>query len=430
MTGFVVAAVAMTAIAVLLLLRPLLAPRPPREIERAGANLAILRDQLAELDADLRAGTLQESQYREAKAELERRVLAEVKAERAAANAAPLVPSAGRRMAVLAALAIPTAAGALYWQLGNHDALDPEKVAATSTPAAGDAHSITPDQLQEMVGRLAKRLEQEPDNVQGWSILARSYYLMQRFPDAAAAYERLAKLLPGDADVLAEHADALAMAQARNLAARPSEIVEQALKVDPKHPKALALAGTAAFDRKDYRRAVEYWERMLGELPADSPLRQPMLASIAEARELGGLKAGTGPIAKPAPPAAAPATATAREAAATARIRGTVTLAPAVAAKADPNDTVFIFARAVEGPRMPLAIVRKQVKDLPAAFSLDDSMAMSPGMSLAQFPRVVVAARVSKAANAVPQPGDLEGVSAPVAVGTADVAVVIDKVLP
>jgi cytochrome c-type biogenesis protein CcmH len=440
-TLFVVVAAAMTAIALLLVLRPLLARRTTTDVERAGTNLAVIRDQLAELDADLRAGTLTEAQHRESKAELERRVLAEVKAERAAAKAPVAASSGGRRTALVAAVLVPLAAGALYWQLGSRDVFDPQKMAAAQ--AAGEQHQITDEQLEEMVGRLSKRLEQEPDNAQGWAILARSYYVMQRFPEAAAAYERLAKLAPGNADVLSDWADALAMAQNRNLAGRPAEIIAQALQADPNHLKTLALAGTLAFDRKDYTQAVELWERLLGKLPAESPMRQGIASSIAEARQLGGMKPPAEPLAKgpaaplaqaPAAPLAkapvAPAEATPFTATSGASIRGTVTIAPAIAAKASPNDTVFIFARAVDGPRMPLAIVRKQVKDLPATFSLDESMAMSPGMSLASFPRVVVGARVSKVANAAPQPGDLEGQSQPVDVGAANVAVVIDRILP
>lgn len=430
MTAFVLVAAVMTAVAVLLVLQPLLARRAAQDVERASANLAILKDQLAELDADLRAGTLTEAQHRESKAELERRVLAEVKAERAAAQAVPAVSAAGRRMGLVAAVLVPLVATALYWQLGNHDAFDPEKIAAAAAEqaAGGEEHQITPEQLQEMVGRLAKRLEQEPDNAQGWSILARSYYVMNRFPEAAAAYERLAKLVPGDADVLADYADALAMAQGRNLSGKPADLVAQALKANPDHPKSLALAGTAAFDRKDYKQAIAHWERLYGTLPNESPMKQAIASSIAEAQELGGMKKDARPLAAPAPQASAASPPSA--ASGSANIRGTVTIAPAIAAKAAPEDTVFIFARAAEGPRMPLAIVRKQVRDLPASFSLDESMAMSPGMSIASFPRVVVGARVSKAANAVPQPGDLEGLSAPVEVGAANVAIVIDKVLP
>jgi cytochrome c-type biogenesis protein CcmH len=427
-TAFVVAAAVMTAIAMLLVVRPLLARRSSADVERAGANLAILKDQLAELDADLAAGTLTEARHRESKAELERRVLAEVKAERAAAQGAAAPQNAGKRTALVAALLVPLAAAGLYWQLGNRDVFDPQKM--TAVTQAGEDHQVTPEQLEEMVGRVVKRLEQEPDNPQGWEILARSYYVMQRFPEAAQAYERLAKLAPGNADVLADWADALAMAQNRNLAGKPSEIIAQALAADPNHLKTLALAGTAAFDRKDYRQAVDLWERLLAKLPANSPMREPITASVAEARQLGGLKPSAGPLAAaPAAPAAA-APASGKSAPSAANVRGTVTLAPAIAANADPNDTVFIFARAAEGPRMPLAVLRKQVKDLPATFSLDDSMAMSPGMTLASVPRVVVGARVSKGANATPQPGDLEGQSPPVAVGAANVAVVIDKVLP
>jgi cytochrome c-type biogenesis protein CcmH len=428
-TAFVVAAAVMTAIAVLLVLRPLLARRGSVDVERAGANLAILKDQLAELDADLRAGTLTEAQHRESKAELDRRVLSEVKAERAAAGGTAAPQSAGKRTALVAALVVPLAAAGLYWQLGSRDVFDPQKMAAATQ--GGEDHQVTPEQLEEMVGRVVKRLEQEPDNPQGWEILARSYYVMQRFPEAAQAYERLAKLAPGNADVLADWADALAMAQNRNLSGKPSEIIAQALAADPSHLKTLALAGTAAFDRKDYRQAVELWERLLAKLPADSPMRQPITASVAEARQLGGLERAASPLAAaPATPAPAASPASGKSAQGVGNIRGTVALAPAIAAKADPNDTVFIFARAAEGPRMPLAVLRKQVKDLPTAFSLDDSMAMSPGMTLASVPRVVVGARVSKGADATPQPGDLEGQSPPVAVGAANVAVVIDKILP
>jgi cytochrome c-type biogenesis protein CcmH len=433
-SGFIVVAVAMTALAVVLLVRPLLARRSSLAVERAGANLAILKDQLAELDADLRAGTLDPAQHRESKAELERRVLAEVKAERAQAGTTThLAPRAGARTAMIAAVVIPLAAAALYWQLGHHDALDPEKMAGT-TQTSGE-HQITPQQLEEMVGRLAQRLEQEPENANGWAVLARSYYVMQRFPEAAAAYERLAKLAPADADVLADQADALAMAQGRSLAGRPAEIIQQALQADPNHWKALALAGSAAFERRDYRGAITYWERLLAALPADSPIRDSIASSLKEARDLGALKSGTAPLAQ-APSGggvAAPTTQAPPDRAAAAKattIRGTVALAPGIAAMADPNDTVFIFARAADGPRMPLAIVRRQVKDLPATFALDDSMAMSPGINLSSVPRVVVGARVSRNANAVPQPGDLEGHSAPVPVGAADVAVVIDKVVP
>jgi cytochrome c-type biogenesis protein CcmH len=250
-------------------------------------------------------------------------------------------------------------------------------------------------------------------------MLGRSYYVLNRFDDAARAYERAVALMPDNADMLADYADTLAVTQGRSLDGKPLEMVERALAIDPKQWKALALAGTAAFDRKDYKSAIGYWERMKGSVPPGSELARSVDQSIAEARALGGAGAATKASAPPSPPAPAKAA-----------IAGIVKLSPAMAAKAAPDDTVYIFARAVEGPRMPLAIMRKQVKDLPADFALDDSMAMTDAARLSGFGEVVVGARVSKSGNATPQSGDLEGQSPPVKVGAKDVAIVIDRARP
>ena len=220
---------------------------------------------------------------------------------------------------------------------------------------------------------------------------------------------------------------------------KPLELVTRALAADPTQWKALALAGTEAFDRKDYARAVAYWERMKASVPPASQIAQSIDASIAEARELGGLKATTAAATAPAPPAmtkgpAAAAASTAAKApvagASGGTVAGTVTLAPALAAKVSPNDVVFIFARPVQGPRMPLAIMKKQVRDLPIAFTLDDSMSMSPTTTLSSAGEVIVGARVSRSGQAMPQSGDVEGFSPPVKVGARGVAVIIEKAIP
>jgi cytochrome c-type biogenesis protein CcmH len=263
------------------------------------------------------------------------------------------------------------------------------------------------------------------------------------------AFERATTLVPGNADLLANYADSVGAAEGR-LNGNALDIITRALKADPSHWKALALAGSAAFERKDYRRAVAYWERMKASVPADSPLAGSIDASIAEARELGGLKAAAAPTADAAgaalaggsaklPPTATaaggsakvPPTATTASAAPRgAAIAGSVQLAPALAAKAAPTDTVFIFVRAAEGPKMPLAILRKQVKDLPARITLDDSLAMAPDMALSKFSDVIVGARVSKSGNATPQRGDLEGFSGVVKTGASGIVVVINRALP
>lgn len=428
MTLFAVAAGLLVIVALAWLIVPLMRAGGAREVERGASNVAILRDQLAELDADLRAGTLSQAQFDQAREELERRVLEEAAQESRPAPAA----RGGPWTAVALAVTIPIAAGLLYLQLGSPDAFRPQQ-----TGRGDPGHQFSQEEIDGLIAKLEARLKANP-NPEGFLILARTYYALQRFPEAVAAFERVGEEGLRDPDYLADYADALAVVQGGKLAGKPLELVKRALALDPNHLKALALAGSEAFARKDYKTAVAYWERVRAAAPADSPFAQSIVASIDEARQLGGLGSAAPPAAAPKAPVASaphpplPATAPAAPTAAAsgARVAGVVTLAPALAAKADPNDTVFVFARAAEGPRIPLAIVKRQVKDLPLEFNLDDTQAMAPGMALSNFADVVVGARVSKTANATPQAGDLEGLSKTVRVGATDVAVVIDKVLP
>ena len=229
---------------------------------------------------------------------------------------------------------------------------------------------------------------------------------------------RAAKLVPGDAQLLADYADALGMAQGRSLKGEPSRIIARALAVDPDHFKALALAGTAAFEIHDYAAAVRYWERLTQKMPPDSEFAQAIASSLAEARQLAG---NTAPAAKAKPSAAA----------AEPVIRGTVRLSPQLAAKVSPDDTVFVFARAINGPRIPLAVRRFRVAQLPVTFVLDQSAAMSPEMTLAQHSEVTVGARISKSGSPGSKSGDLEGFRQPVKVGgSASIEIVIDALVP
>ncbi len=433
MITFVILAALMVAAALAWVLVPLLRGHQGAGVIREASNVALLRDQLTELDADLASGTLARDQYEQARRELEQRVLDEAKAPAAAAG--DIAPRAGAWTAAILGGAIPIVAVVLYLVLGGPQALAP---GAVQTAATGNEHDLSPQQVEAMVDKLVARLEKEPDNAEGWVILARTYYSMNRYPEATKAFDRAVALVPDSADLLADYADALGAAQGNTLAGKPMELVERALKIDPTHWKALALAGTAAFDRKDYKTAVELWERLKKTVPPTSPIAGSIDNSIAEARALGGMKPATPeavaatpalpPAAAAVPKAAPPATAAA--AAPGAAVAGTVKLSPALAAQAAPTDVVFIFARAAQGPRMPLAILRKQVKDLPVTFSLDDSMAMTPEMKLSNFPSIVVGARISKSGNAVPQSGDFEGLSAPTAAGASGISVVIDRTLP
>ena len=435
MIAFVSIAAAMLVAALAWVLVPLLRGTHREGVVREASNVAILRDQLAELETDLANGTMPREQYEQARRELETRVLEE---SRAAPGAAAGPSHTGAYTAAVLGGALPIAAAVLYFILGSYQALAPGAMTA-ARPDGNAQHDLSPQKVSEMAASLAAKLEKEPDNAAGWSTLAHTYYSLSRFPEAVAAYERAEKLLPDDADLLADYADALG-ALNQSLVGKPTELVNRALKANPSQWKALALAGTIAFDRKDYKQAVVYWEQLKATLPPGSDIARSIEASIAEARGLGKIGAEAVPpaspaaamaAAKPAPAPAAPAPAKAASAAIPgAAVSGEVKLAPALAKGASPNDPVFVIARAAEGPKMPLAIVRKQVKDLPFTFALDDSLAMSPEMKISNFAEVVVTARISKTGSAMPAAGDLEGSSKPVRIGTQGISVVIDGTRP
>lgn len=425
MTGFVIAALVMVAIGLAWMVLPLLRGGARAKVDRTAVNLGILKDQLAELEAEHARGAIADEQYAATKADLQQRVLDETQAEPAAAEA-PRVTQVGKLTAAAVVLIVPIASAMMYVRFGDLSAFNP-----LARQGAEAAHQFSPDDLEKMTRRLAERLTREPDNANGWLTLARTYYSMNRFAEAAAAFEKLVELVPDDASLLADYADSLAMAQGRKIAGKPLELINRALKIDPLQWKALAMAGTEAFDRKDYKSAVELWEKLQASLPPEAPMKQQLTGSINEARSRAGMPqvaAAPPAAAPPAGPAAAPKPA-AEAAASSGRVGGTVTLSAELRAKVGPDDSVIIFARPASGTRMPLALTRVLAKELPKTFSLDDSMAMSPEFTLSKFDEVIVGARVSKSGSPMPQKGDFEGLSKPVKVGRADVAITIDTEL-
>ena len=285
--------------------------------------------------------------------------------------------------------------------------------------SGGPEAAPTREQVEALVAKLAERMQSRPDDAEGWLMLARSQMMLGRLLEALAAFERLIQLRPDDANTLVDYADALAVKNGRSLEGEPLRLIERALKLEPDHLKALALAGSAAFNRQDDIKAVLYWDRAVSIGPPEHEIVQMARDGAAAARERSKM-----PVAAAAAPVAAPV------AAAASAVSGTVRLSAALKAQASPDDVVFIFARPADGSRMPLAILRKQVKDLPAAFTLDDSLAMSPAARLSLAQQVIVGARISKSGQAMPQPGDLQGLSAPVKVGTTGLVVEISTQLP
>lgn len=375
MIAFWTAAVALAVLAWLILVRPGHVRRP--DATRAGdANLGLLRAQLAGLDAELARGSIDAAESADARAEIERRVLDEAGVGQP--SSASVRHARGLSTGASAGLALGIAAVAfgLYGFLGRPDALTQPAVASSSPAPAAD--EVSPQAVQAMLDGMARQMAAQPPgstDASGWTLLARSYAALRRFEDASRAYARAIALTPDDAQLLADQADVLSMLQDGHTAGEPQRLIERALQLDPQNRKAIALAALAA--------------------PSDAKETLPSPASKSQGA-----------------------------------IHGRITLAPELAARVRPDDTVFVFARAENGPRMPLAIARYRAGDLPLDYRLDDTSAMSPALRLSAHARVVVGARVSRTADATPQPGDPIGRSHAVDTGGGNVDVAIDSVQP
>ena len=432
MSLFLVFFAGLVALALLLLLPGLLRRRGPAHavagaVDARRANLAVLREQLAALDAELRSGALDPEQHRLARIEIERRALEEEQVR----EQAPAPRRAGKTALALG-LFIPLFVFVVYALVGDPQAMLPP----SGSVAAGPAGEVSMAQIEAMVDKLAQRLEAkttaEAGDDKAWTMLARSFAALQRYPEASRAYGRARALSPDNAQLLADHADVLAMLQGQSVQGEPRKLVDRALQLDPKNLKALALAGSAAFELKDYATALKYWGEARQVAPAGSEFATGLESSMQQAREAaaGGGPAGSAATTAAVAPTPAQALSMPQPVAPGAATHGVVRLDGALAAKVAPGDTVFVFARAAQGPRMPLAIIKRTVADLPLAFSLDDNSAMSPELKLSRFPSVVIGARISRSGDAMPRRGDLVGQVGPVDTGSGNLVIVIDAVQP
>ena len=261
------------------------------EEERRQANIAVYRDQLSELEADLQNGIVSEEQYSQDRDEIERRLLEDTATVKSKEK--PTTPPAtARTTAYTLALALPLVAISFYLKVGNPKAITGSPAAtvpANATAPAGPPQR-TQEQIEANVAKLAERLKSNPSDAQGWTMLARSYSSMEKYAEAAAAYGKATELTPKDADLWAEYAFASAMAAGRSLQGKPKELIDRALKVDPDNAKALQLAGSAAFEAKDYNKAVSYWERVLKKVPPGSEVAETITSRINEAKALAAGK--------------------------------------------------------------------------------------------------------------------------------------------
>lgn len=445
MTSFWVVAGIFIVAALMFVLPTLLRSRRDKNelLEREAANIAIYRDQFAELDNDLRNDILSQEQYDKSKQELHKRMLQDLAASSNNSSPPSIVKSRGIATTAIILLAVPITAVSLYMVLGDTRGLLPQSQLASATQFHSEDMTGMPPghtEIKSVVDNLIARLNENPEDIEGWVMLGRTFAIMGQFDEASATYAKLIEMIPDSAPLLSDYADVLAMTNNGSLMGKPAELINRALEIDPDYPKALALAGTVEFEQEEYNQAAVYWERLLSVIPPESQLAKSVGDSIAQAKSLatkGEEKSTPMQLAQnsnistdmPAETKQQRVSEKTDDTKAT-TISGTVTLSPSLANKVSSSDTLFVYARAKTGPKMPLAILRLNAKDLPATFSLNDDMAMTPTMKMSSFPEVVINARISKTGQAMPASGDLEGYSQPVKIGDKDVTVVIDQIIP
>lgn len=408
---FITVALAMVAV-------PLLRNRTVYDTDRNEQNIIIARERLAELRQEREQGLIADEAFEQTKLELEKVLAGDLGQEEPVAMA----NRGGKALLATLAVAVPLLTVALYYQLGAPRYLN---VSAQNQGVDIAAHAVNGDpsatlSLAEMAERLEQRQKKTPDNADGWFMLGRTYMAMKDYTRSVAAFEQLQRLLGDEPQVLLSLADALAMAQGGSIGGRPSELVDKALAAEPNNATALWMAGIAAAERSEFQQALDYFTRLKPQLADDPGAMAELRPLIARTRQQLGL-----------PPEEESVTAQAQTPVAAASIPVRVSLAAELAAEVQPGDSLFIYAKAQNGPPMPLAVVRKSATELPLSVTLDDSMAMTPAMSLSSFGTVKIGARISRSGNAIAQSGDLLGEVEGVAVATSEgVVVTISRKIP
>lgn len=415
MLSFWVLAASMLAIALFFVIRPMLRKNYSVTIGREQQNIAIAKERIVELDQELQKDQISQHQYDQTYAEIEQALLNDL--QTSSIKVGPRQSSNYRSAAVVAfSVSMITVLG--YYYLGNLHGLD---VVGTA-PAPGQASKQQIGSVGQMVQRLADRLQRDPEDVDGWRLLARSYMTLGRYPEAVAALRTARGLAGDDPDVLLDLADAIAGTQNESSQGQPTELVNLAMTKAPNNPRVLWIAGQLAAEQGDYTKALLHWHRLEAMIPPDSkaaPVIKKMIAAaqaqIGE-RPTDAQQEPTKPVSETLQPVA---------------LAVQVSLHPSLTSQVGQDDTVFVYAQALNGPPMPLAVARKQVRDLPVNVVLDDSMAMMPAMTLSKFDKVRVAARISKTGNAIPQSGDYQVKISPVAVDLREpIKLVIQDKIP
>jgi cytochrome c-type biogenesis protein CcmH len=415
MSEFIFVALVLVIIALGFFLKPLMMNRSAVKFSRSEINVELYKDRLAELQADLDNGLINDVEFAELNTELQRRLLDEASTNNVReANDNGL----SSKLTLFVCLFIPL----FTWFVYHHTGAKPDwDIAQTmqQTRHKSAAGENTEAEVEQLVAQLEQRLSQKPEDPHYLMLMANTQMDLRNYPAATDAYQRLSVLFPDDASVLGRYAQALYLSSDRTLTSQVKSIADRALLINPQQSTTLGLLGIGSFEQGEYQQAISYWQRLLPMLGPVSPNRKMITAGIEQAKmklsEAGIVidePKGTEPSASPV------------------SINVAVSIGEGI--QADSNAIVFVFARAASGPRMPLAVSRIKVADLPTTITLDDSMAMAPGLNLSSFEQVEIVAKISKNGIANPGSGDIEGSSGPLEVAkVSDVlSVVIDKVVP
>jgi len=384
---FLLIAGVLIVIAFLLILPPLWRKQTVQNADLDQHNIVIAQQRMAELKENRRAGGISQAQYEEQLADLEQALSDDLDIK----SHVSTTQGQGRWVVYVLVLGIPLLAGSLYLTLGNYQAI------SHSAEMAVDPDALKLAEINKMVGGLAEKMKNKPDDAQGWLMLGRSYKVLEQYSKAADAFDHAYRLLGDQVEVMLLYADALAYANEKNLAGKPTELVFKALAKEPDNMTALWLGGMAKAQQGDAATAIKLWKKLAALLPPGSDSQQEIQGLLAK-------------IESESPQAKAQPEATQQTKVSDVAISVQVSLSPELQKSTSPGDTVFVYAQALSGPKMPLAIVRKQVSDLPLTATLNDAMAMMPNMKLSNFTNVKLLARISKSGNAISQPGDLIGV--------------------
>ena len=433
MTLFWTSAAGLIVLAMAFIIVPFLLKRERTTVSSDELNLSVFNQQLEELDSDLAAGNLDQTQYDAARRDLEKELLVDVSGDHPQSVA---TSSHSGSWIMSLALVIPLLALLLYQSLGDPKII---KQLAANPAASGSREAAHPQTqstqglppMEELVKKLAAKMQQQPENLDGWIMLGRSYMSLKQPREALAAFERAMQLNDENPSLLLAYAEALSQTSGNSFTGKAAPLVEKAYQLNPQNPNALWMRGILAYQRQQYQPAIEYWEQLRDILGPQSREMASVDNAITDARNQLGLPPELPSIVQTTDNTVKTPPAADTEQQGTSSIQVKISLAPEMQAKAKPDDLVFIYARALSGPPMPLAAARKKVSDLPLTLTLDDSMAMMPQLKLSSFPQVAVGARISLSGNPIAQAGDLEGEIRPVTPGQADpVLVSIDSIHP